>query len=150
MPQLKGFSHIDLTVSDRERSAAWWQDVMGFTIAQRWRGDSFDVITLMHPSGLVVSVMTHDAPGSGAFDERRIGLDHLAFQVADRDELRRWEAHLEANNVAHSGIADMAYGPALVFRDPDNIQLELFVTPLAKQAKRLTAAASARTNFPSI
>jgi catechol 2,3-dioxygenase-like lactoylglutathione lyase family enzyme len=43
MPELKGFSHIDLTVSDRERAAAWWQDVMGFTVVQRWRGDSFDV-----------------------------------------------------------------------------------------------------------
>jgi putative transposase len=32
---------------------------MGFTAVSRWRGDSFDVITLMHPSGLVVSVMTH-------------------------------------------------------------------------------------------
>ncbi len=141
MPELKGFSHIDLTVSDRERAAAWWQDVMGFTVVSRWRGDSFDVITLMHPSGLVVSVMTHDTPGSGAFDERRIGLDHIAFQVADRDELQRWAAHLEAKGVAQSGIADMSYGPTLVFRDPDNIQLELFVTPLAELAERAIAEA---------
>jgi catechol-2,3-dioxygenase len=141
MPELKGFSHIDLTVSDRERAAAWWQDVMGFTVVSRWRGDSFDVITLMHPSGLVVSVMTHDVAGSGAFDERRIGLDHIAFQVADRDELQRWMAHLVAKGVAQSGIADMSYGPTLVFRDPDNIQLELFVTPLAELARRAIAEA---------
>ncbi len=37
MPELKGFSHIDLTVSDRDRAAAWWQDVMGFTVVSRWR-----------------------------------------------------------------------------------------------------------------
>ncbi|MFZ3315620.1 VOC family protein [Mycobacterium sp.] len=97
--------------------------------------------TLMHPSGLVVSVMTHDVPGSGAFDERRIGLDHIAFQVADRDELQRWAAHLAAKGVAQSGIADMSYGPTLVFRDPDNIQLELFVTPLAELAGRAIAEA---------
>jgi catechol-2,3-dioxygenase len=141
MPELRGFSHIDLTVSDRERAAAWWHDVMGFTVVSHWRGDSFDVTTLMHPSGLVVSVMTHDAPGSGGFDERRIGLDHIAFQVADRDELQRWVGHLEANGVAHSGIADMSYGPTLVFRDPDNIQLELFVTPLAELAGQAIAEA---------
>jgi glyoxylase I family protein len=114
---------------------------MGFTVVSRWRGDSFDVITLMHPSGLVVSVMTHDVAGSGAFDERRIGLDHIAFQVADRDELQRWMAHLEAKGVAQSGIADMSYGPTLVFRDPDNIQLELFVTSLAELAGRAIAEA---------
>jgi glyoxylase I family protein len=141
VPELNGFSHIDLTVSDRERAAAWWRDVMGFTVVSRWRGDSFDVITLMHPSGLVVSVMTHDIPESGAFDERRIGLDHIAFQVAGRDELRRWVAHLEAKGVVHSGVADMSYGPTLVFRDPDNIQLELFVTPLAELAGRAIAEA---------
>ena len=142
MPELKGFSHVDLTVSDRERAAAWWQEVMGFTVVSRWRGDSFDVITLMHPSGLVVSVMTHDVPESGAFDERRIGLDHLAFQVADRDELQRWVAHLEAKGVTQSGIAEMSYGPTLVFRDPDNIQLELFVTPLAELAEQAIAEAN--------
>ena len=148
MPELKGFSHIDLTVSDRERAATWWQDVMGFTVVSRWRGDSFDVITLMHPCGLVVSVMTHDVPVCRAFDERRIGLDHIAFQVADRDELERWAARLEAKGVTHSGIADMSYGPTLVFRDPDNIQLELFVTPLAELAGPAIAqarSADART-----
>ncbi len=151
MPELEGFSHINLTVSDRERAAAWWHDVMGFTVVSRWRGDTFDVSTLMHPSGLVVSVVAHDAPEGGVFDERRIGLDHLAFQVADRDELQRWVAHLDANGVAHTGIADMSYGPTLVFRDPDNIQLELFVTPLAELAESAiaqAASADARTPGP--
>jgi glyoxylase I family protein len=118
MPKLQGISHIDFTVSDGEASAAWWQDVMGFAVVKRWRGNSFDAITLMHPSGLVVSVITHDIPGSDVFDERRIGLDHIAFQVADGDELQQWLAHLDANGVTHSGIAHMSYGPTLVFRDP--------------------------------
>lgn len=84
-----------------------------------------------YPSGLVVSVMTHDAPLGDVFDERRVGLDHLAFRVADRHELERWVSHLDAKGVAHSGIVDMGFGPTLVFRDPDNIQLELFVHPTA-------------------
>lgn len=33
--------------------------------------------------------MTHDDPTPGSFDERRVGLDHFAFQVADRNELER-------------------------------------------------------------
>ncbi len=139
MPKLKGFAHIDLTVSDREGAAIWWQDVMGFTIVHRSRGDSFDCVSLVHPSGLVVSVVSHDEPVSGEFDERRVGLDHLSFEVADPQELRRWLTHLEAKGVAHSGIADMWYGPTLVFRGPDNIQLELIVTrPADELAELLT------------
>jgi catechol 2,3-dioxygenase-like lactoylglutathione lyase family enzyme len=143
MPELKGFSHVDLTVSDRERAAAWWQDVMGFTLVNRLRGNSFDVLSLVHPAGLVVSVMTHDLPVSGAFDERRVGLDHLAFEVADRAELERWATHLDTKGVAHSGLIDIGFGPTLVFRDPDNIQLEFFVSPsLDEVAGRMTEAES--------
>jgi catechol-2,3-dioxygenase len=138
MPELKGFSHVDLTVSDCERAAAWWQDVVGFTLVNRLRGESFDCSTLVHPTGLVVSVMTHDSPLSGAFDERRVGLDHLAFEVADRAELEKWVTHLDAKGVANSGILDIGFGPTLVFRDPDNIQLEFFVHPwTADEAARL-------------
>jgi catechol-2,3-dioxygenase len=82
----------------------------------------------VHPSGLAVTVMTHDGTAeSGAFDERRVGLDHLAFRVSDRDELRRWVTHFDAKGVAHSGIIDTGFGPTVVFRDPDNTQLELYV-----------------------
>ena len=53
--------------------------------------------SLVHPAGVVVTVMTHDGTAeTGAFDERRVGLDQLAFRVADRDELRQWLRHLDA------------------------------------------------------
>lgn len=87
MPELQGISHIDLTVSDCDAAAAWWQDVMGFLLVNRSRGETFEVRSLIHLTGIAVSVMTHDVPLSGAFDERRVGLDHLGFKVADRDEL---------------------------------------------------------------
>ena len=54
----------------------------------------------------------------------------------DRADLGAWQQHLEANGVmradtadkplTQSPIADEPYGSVLVFRDPDNIQLEFF------------------------
>jgi len=127
MPEHMGISHIDLTVFDCERAAVWWQDVMGFTLVHRTSGETFETRSLVHPSGVAVTVMTHDVtPELGAFDERRVGLDHLAFRVADRDELQRWVSHLDAKGVTHSGIIDIGYGPTLIFRDPDNMQLEFY------------------------
>src|SRR5436190_24084494 len=83
---------------------------------------------MVHPSGLGVTVMAHDGTAQNdAFDERRVGLDHLAFRVSDRDELQRWVTHFDANGVAHTGIIDTGFGPTAVFRDPDNVQLELYV-----------------------
>ena len=128
MPDLMGISHIDLTVSDCDRSADWWQDVFGFVLVNRTQADSFETRSLVHPSGVALTVVTHDGTGAvGAFNERRTGLDHLAFRVADIDELRRWVAHLENKNVVHTGIIDVGYGPTIVIRDPDNMQLELYV-----------------------
>jgi catechol 2,3-dioxygenase-like lactoylglutathione lyase family enzyme len=81
----------------------------------------------------VVSVLSHDELLNGAFDERRVGLDHLGFKVADRDELDRWVTHFDAKGVSHSGVIDIGFGPTVVFRDSDNIQLELFVLPSADE-----------------
>jgi catechol 2,3-dioxygenase-like lactoylglutathione lyase family enzyme len=62
VPELQGFSHVDLTVSDCEAAAAWWQDVMGFTLVNRSRGETFEVWSLIHPTGVAVSVVAHDVP----------------------------------------------------------------------------------------
>jgi hypothetical protein len=37
--------------------------------------------------------------------------------------------HLDELGVPHSGIIDTGYGSTVVFRDPDNFQLELYVHP---------------------
>jgi catechol 2,3-dioxygenase-like lactoylglutathione lyase family enzyme len=73
------------------------------------------------------------APG-GSFDELRVGLDHLAFAVTDRDELDAWSQRLTLAGVTHSPVAAANSIPGaavLVLRDPDNIQLELFHDPSA-------------------
>ena len=73
---------------------------------------------MIHPSGIAVTVMTHDATAeSGAFDEQRVGLDHLAFRVADQDELERWAAHFDAVGFRHTGIIDTGFGPTGRGRD---------------------------------
>lgn len=127
-PELMGISHIDLTVSDCDRSADWWQDVFGFVLVNRTRADSFEARSLVHPSGVAITVLTHDLTATtGPFNECRTGLDHLAFRVSDIEELRRWVTHLDERYVIHTGIIDVGYGPTIVVRDPDNMQLELYV-----------------------
>lgn len=63
------------------------------------------------------------------FNERRPGLDHLAFACASRSELEDWEARLRVRGIANGGIVDAPYGSGLSFRDPDNIALEFFAPP---------------------
>lgn len=63
------------------------------------------------------------------FDEHRVGLDHVAFSVAGRTELEATLEVLEGLKVQTAGIEYDADGQAefICFRDPDNIQVEVYV-----------------------
>lgn len=129
--------HLALTVTDVDASVRWYEDVFGV----RFRMD------VPHPGGigklladdgrqLMIVLHRHDANDSALFGESVTGLDHAGFMVPDRSDLETWQAHLESKGVARadvadkpltqSPIADEPYASVLVFRDPDNIQLELF------------------------
>jgi catechol-2,3-dioxygenase len=126
MPELTGPSHIDLTVTDVDRSARWWEEVMGFSPMSSSDHGTFRTRSVIHGSRFTVTVVSHDATRSERFDETRVGLDHLAFDVADRAALDAWVAHFDALGVPHSGVVEAHFGDTVVFRDPDGFQLELF------------------------
>ena len=132
MPDVTGVAHIELTVSDADRSASWYEQVLGMQrleLPEEYRNESVPAqeVNLMHPTaGLVLSLIQHESGEDGDSSEFRVGLDHLALAVESRSELEKWVAHFDGHGVPHSAIADRPYGSLLVFRDPDNIQLELY------------------------
>jgi len=126
MPELMGFSHVSLSVRDREKSAAFYADVFGFQAFQRLTEEDFDEIVLVHPVGMVLCLQQHRANGGEAADPARTGADHVAFRVGSRAELDAWAAHLSRLGVRYSPIADRDYGAVLCLRDPDEFQLEVF------------------------
>ncbi len=119
--------HLRLTVSDVDRSRAFYTEVVGFEFVMDLPSGVFlsnGAIGL----GLGPSPAPDRAPAGDQFDEARIGLDHLSFGVADRAELERAKLLLDERGMPHGEITDLgdAFGLyVLAFRDPDNIQLEL-------------------------
>ncbi len=77
---------------------------------------------------MMIGLNQHDVAPVQAFDERNFGLDHVGFAVDERTDLDEWESRLTELGVAHSPVEDTPVGAALVFRDPDNIQLEFWWT----------------------
>lgn len=128
-PSFTGVSHVDLSVADVDASAAWYERVLGLQRLHRADLPGRTMVVLLAPdAGLVIGLNQHAGRPEGPFDERRVGLDHVGFAVPRREDLDVWQAHLAALGVEHSPVADVDFGAALVFRDPDHIQLEMWWT----------------------
>ena len=78
-------------------------------------------------AGLAVLLSDHRGQVQHEFDERRTGLDHLAYAVTDVESLDGWERRLGRMGVPHSAIAETDAGHHLNLRAPDGLPLELFV-----------------------
>ncbi|MEA2516904.1 MAG: hypothetical protein QOG16_742 [Actinomycetota bacterium] len=129
MPDLAGFSHLSLTVTDVDASTAWWTELMGLIKVLDGVEAGRRFTTNIHSSGVIIGFRERETEGDDQFDESRVGLDHFALHVPARADLDGWLARLDELEIEHSEIKDVAYGSVLTFRDPDNIQAEFFALP---------------------
>jgi glyoxylase I family protein len=128
MPTITGAHHVALTVSDVERSSAWYAELLGLVEVLAGKDDFVSFKVLAHPGcGWIMGVREYRDGSSDRFDELRTGLDHLAFGVADRAELDAWQDELERRSITFTPIAETPIGSVIVFRDPDGIQLEFWL-----------------------
>jgi glyoxylase I family protein len=129
MPEFPPLAHVAITVSDLDRSTDWYRRLLGSepVLDEDEEAGGFHHTVFLLGGGHLFGLHTH--PDGGAdepFDERRSGLDHVAFACADRAELEQWAAKLDDLGIKHGGIKDAHYGSGVSFRDPDNIALEFF------------------------
>jgi glyoxylase I family protein len=130
VPELEGVNHVALTVSDIEASRAWYERLFGGAVLWQETHDNGHAMIAMLVPPFAIGLHTHPSTESGdTFSEARVGLDHVSFEVSNRAALDEWAAHLDELGIEHSPITEAPYGTVLVFRDPDNIQLELFALP---------------------
>jgi glyoxylase I family protein len=125
-------AHLRLTVTDITTSRRFYDNVFGWPVFAALPDDADDA-TREQLSFLFGGVIYNigDAliglrpTGTGTFDEDRVGLDHLAFQLPSLDDLERAATHLDELGISHEPIKDIGVAYILEFRDPDNIALEL-------------------------
>jgi glyoxylase I family protein len=129
--------HLALTVTDLDASVQWYGEVFGVQ----------PMLDIPHQGGvgrilatadqqLLIALHHHDTNDGALSKETVTGLDHAGLMVDSLADLEQWQDHLEAHGVVRadtadkpltqSPIADEPYASVLVFRDQDNIQLELF------------------------
>lgn len=134
-PAIAGIHHISFTVRDIDASVRWYERVfhaqrLPMTFPHYGCEDTGYAVLLIEPnSGLAIGLHKNTGNGGDPFDEAQTGLDHIGFAVSSREELGAWAQWLDTLAITHSGVRTVDEPTpfaTLVFRDPDNIQLELF------------------------
>jgi glyoxylase I family protein len=121
-----GASHIALSVSNFERSLAWYQEVFGAEVVMDEPADHRHAAVLSLPgTGLLIGLSEFYGRADAPFDPTRTGLDHFAFAVGTRSDLDDWAECLDGLGIDHSGPLEVPPGAILNFKDPDGIALAL-------------------------
>lgn len=128
MAEIQRYHHVSLSVSDLGKSVDWYRQALGFETDAEIEGDGFRRTRLKAPAGrLTLSLTAHEQHSGEPFDERRSGVDHIAFDVGSADAVQELKSRFEELGVVHSDVKQAASGSAMItLRDPDNIQLEVF------------------------
>ncbi len=119
-------NHITLTVTDRDRARDFYSSLLGFQFVMEF-GPKYllsngSVILALNLSPDPARAITDDQ-----FDENRVGLDHVSFNVGSHELLEQASHIFDERGIPRGEIKDLGdlgiY--VMAFRDPDNIQLEL-------------------------
>lgn len=127
-------NHLDLSVSDLEKSCVFYDKVLGRLGYSRTSEYAGNVpCWALSRVGTRCSIGLHAARSSARHDRYAAGLHHLAFHAGNRAEVDGFHAFLLKEGIAVlDAPAEYDYTPgyyAVFFADPDGIKLELVHEP---------------------
>jgi catechol 2,3-dioxygenase len=109
---------VHLTVSDVDRSVAWYQRVLGL------QAHGSDVGTAALGVGEEDLLVLHEDPSARPAG-RHAGIYHYALLYPSREELARAALRLAAQRTPIDGMSDHETHEAIYLSDPDGIGIEL-------------------------
>lgn len=130
---LNGIAHIQLTVSDVERSAEFYRPLLAFfEMKPIIDAPGLYFYAIGSRTGIAISPADEDLKGDG-FHQRRPGLHHVCFRARSREDVDRCFAFVErlGATIVH-GPQEDHYAPgyySILFEDPDGIRLEVNFVP---------------------
>jgi catechol 2,3-dioxygenase-like lactoylglutathione lyase family enzyme len=130
--KLGAINHVALTVSDLERSEAFYNTLLEF-LGYEQAENIPQLILWASPNGVITISPSHPESPNQKHDRYSPGLHHLAFSADDREQVDQlYQLLVERGVEILDPPAEYDYMPgyyALYFLDPDGIKLELTHIP---------------------
>jgi len=119
---IKGIHHIELTVSNLEKSKDFYRKILGFKVVAEYPN-----FVMFFNKNFYLGLTDHKSKSAkDKFNEFRTGLDHISFEVPSKNDLEKAIKFFDLEKIDHGKIEKLSNNVlVLAFRDPDNIQLEL-------------------------
>ena len=118
---IRGFSHMQLVVTDVAASARWYRDVLGleqFVAGALPGGGAY--AGLRHPTAsFVIGLQDGGAQGQAAM------IDHVSFSVGSIAELEKWRIGLLDRGFAVSDLIEEEASFNARLMDPDGLSIEI-------------------------
>ncbi|MGJ8586886.1 MAG: VOC family protein [Yoonia sp.] len=116
--------HIHLRVSDLDRAIAFYSDILGFGLTQRYGdGAAFLAAGDYHHH---IGLNTWDSLGATPPPAGHTGLYHSAFLYPDKLALAQVVKRVVDAGIPLDGAADHGVSEAVYLRDPDQNGVELY------------------------
>ncbi len=124
VPSGTRIGHVHLKVSDLDRALAFYHDLLGFEIMQRYGSQAVFISAdgYHHHLGL----NTCHSKGAGPAPQRAAGLYHTAILYPARKDLTVVLKRLMDANYPLTGSADHGVSEAIYLNDPDGNGVELY------------------------
>ena len=122
-PQTR-IGHVHLKVSDLDRAIAFYRDILGLEVMQRYGAQAAFLSAggYHHHLGL----NTWESAGGPRPPRNAVGLYHTAFLFPDRAALAQALQRALEHGVEIDGAADHGVSEAVYFQDPDGNGVEIY------------------------
>jgi catechol 2,3-dioxygenase len=116
--------HVHLKVAEIERALAFWRDVLGFEVTQRYGRQA----VFLSAGGYHhhIALNTWESAGGAPPPPGSTGLYHVAVLYPTRAKLADALLRLDRAGIALDGASDHGVSEALYLRDPDGNGVELY------------------------
>jgi catechol 2,3-dioxygenase len=135
--------HVHLKVADLDRALAFYRDVLGFEVTQRYGNEA----VFLSAGGYHhhIALNTWESRGGTPPPRGTTGLYHVAIVYPTRAALADALRRLGAAGIPLEGASDHGVSEALYLRDPDGNGVELYWDRPADQWPRRADGALAMT-----